>query len=160
MQAKVKAFVLLCIAASLSWPAGIRAQQTSRASADGDTPMQDSLLVSRERALWDALKARDTTSFGRLMGGNVVDIDASGVRRTSPATTARYVLGCQTTSYVLSEPRVVRSATTATITYTATVEATCWGQKAPSPLYVMTVYEHEADAWVPVAHSETPAAHW
>jgi hypothetical protein len=133
---------------SLGLPTSVRAQE------------QDSLLVQRERAQWDALKARDTTAFARLMGGDLVDIDVSGIKRTSPASTARYVLGCQTASYALSDVRIARVSGSAVVTYKATVEATCWGQKAPSPLYVMTVYNQRGDAWVPVAHSETPAAHW
>jgi hypothetical protein len=130
----------------------LHAQQNAGAS--------DSLLVQRERAQWEALKARDTSSFARLMGGNVVDVDVSGVRATSPASTSQYVRGCKTTSFALTDVRVAHYASTAVVTYKATVEATCWGQKAPSPLYVLTVYEQHADAWQPVAHSETPAAHW
>jgi hypothetical protein len=158
VQATVKRLVVLCVAASVTLPVAVRAQVIRAAGAD--THAQDSALVSRERAMWEALKTRDTTAFARLMGGDVVDVDVSGIKRTTPATTARYVLGCQTISYMLSEPRVVHTVMTATITYTATVEATCWGQKAPSPLYVMTVYMHQADGWLPVAHSETPVAHW
>ena len=119
---------------------------------------QDSILAQRERAQWDALKARDTTAFARLMGGDIVDIDLSGIKRTSPASTARYVLGCQTASYSLSDLRVVHVGSTAIVTYKTTIDATCWGQKAPSPVYVLTVYEQRGKTWLPVAHSETPAA--
>jgi hypothetical protein len=139
---------------------GLRAQQAGQQGKAEPNLVVDSLLVQRERAQWDALKTRDTTAFAHLMGGDVVDIDVSGVKRTSPATTARYVQGCQTTSVALSEVRVARYATSAVVAYKATIEATCWGQKAPSPLYVMTVYEQRGSAWLPIAHSETPAAHW
>jgi hypothetical protein len=141
-------------------PTVLCAQQIDRAPAmDAARAGQDSILVQRERAQWDALKARDTTVFARLMGGNVVDIDFSGIKRTSPASTARYVLGCQTASYSLSELRVVHSGSSAIVAYKTTIDANCWGQKAPSPLYVMTVYEQRGETWLPVAHSETPAAH-
>lgn len=89
-----------------------------------------------------------------------MDVDLSGTKRTSPATTARYVLGCQTMSYALTEARVVRYSVTAVVTYKVTLEQTCWGQKEPSPLYVMTVYERRGGDWAPIAHSETAAAHW
>jgi ketosteroid isomerase-like protein len=127
---------------------------------DAARAAEDSLLTQRERAQWEALKGRDTTTFARLMGGGLVDIDLSGIKQTSPASTARYVQGCQTTSYGLSDLRIVHFGGTAIVTYKATVDATCWGQKAPSPLYVMTVYNQRGDTWLPVAHSETPAAHW
>jgi len=139
-------------------PAILCAQQTNRpATVDAARAAQDSLLVKRERAQWEALKGRDTTAFARLMGGGLVDIDLSGIKQTSPASTARYVQGCQTTSYALSDLRIAHFDAMAILSYKATVDATCWGQKAPSPLYVMTVYNQHADKWLPVAHSETPA---
>src|SRR5215471_2103877 len=104
----------------------------------------DSLLVAKERAMWDALKTRDTVAFARLMGGGVVDIDASGARRTSPATTARFVTGCQTPSYTMSDVHVVHDGTLAIVTSKIVLDQTCWGQRAPSPLYVMTVYSRRA----------------
>jgi ketosteroid isomerase-like protein len=146
-------------AVGLVLPGVLCAQRTDRAPAmDVARVGQDSVLAQRERAQWDALKARDTTAFARLMGGDVVDIDLSGIKRTSPASTARYVLGCQTASYGLSDLRIVHAGGAAIVTYKATIDANCWGQKAPSPLYVMTVYEQRGDTWLPVAHSETPAA--
>jgi ketosteroid isomerase-like protein len=160
MSFVTRAFISVS-ALSLIVPATLCAQQTDRPpTLDAARATQDSLLAQRERAQWEALKARDTTTFARLMGGDLVDIDLSGIKRTSPASTARYVLGCQTMSYALSDVRVAHFGATAIVTYKTTVDATCWGQKAPSPLYVMTVYSQRGDTWLPVAHSETPAAHW
>jgi len=136
------------------------AQQAGQQGKSEAGQAVDSLLAQRERAQWEALKTRDTTAFAQLMGGNVVDIDVSGVKRTSPSTTTRYVLGCQTSNFALSDLHVARYAGSAVVTYKATIEATCWGQRAPSPLYVMTVYAQQGSAWIPIAHSETPAAHW
>ncbi len=133
---------------------------TSTVTPGPDSAAQDSVLVQRERAMWDGLKTRDTTAVARLVGGGLVDIDASGIRRTSPAITTHYVLGCRMTSYALTDMTVTHIGATATVSYKATVDATCWGQKAPSPLYVMTVYSRDGDVWLPVAHSETPAAKW
>jgi ketosteroid isomerase-like protein len=148
-------------ALALSSAPRLFAQQTDpRPTLDAERAAQDSLLTRRERAQWEALKMRDTTAFARLMGGDVVDIDVSGIKRTSPASTARYVLGCQTLSYALTDFRVAHVSATAVVSYKATVDATCWGQKAPSPLYVLTVYDQHGDSWLPVAHSDTPAVHW
>jgi ketosteroid isomerase-like protein len=142
-------------------PLGLAAQPTSqRAATSSTSATDDSLLINRERAQWEALKRKDTTAFARLMGGDLVDVDLSGIKRTSPATTSRYVMGCETTSYALADVRVARYAATAVVTYTVMLEQTCWGQKAPSPLFVMTVYERRGGEWEPVAHSETAAAHW
>lgn len=151
--------LLAASALGLALPAVLCAQQPGRAPiTDAARVGQDSMLAQRERAQWEALKTRDTTVFARLMGGDVVDVDLSGVRRTSPASTTRYVLGCQTASYALSDLRVVHVDGTAIVTYKTTLDANCWGQKAPSPLYVMTVYQQRGETWLPIAHSETPAA--
>jgi ketosteroid isomerase-like protein len=140
-------------------PVVLHAQRAGENATSGtDRASEDSLLVQKERGQWEALKARDTTAFARLMGDGVVDVDVSGARRTSPASTARYVLGCETTSYRLTDLRIVHVGDAAIVTYTANIAATCWGQKAPSPLYVMTVYARRGANWMPIAHSETPAS--
>jgi hypothetical protein len=118
-------------------------------------PSDDSTLVARERAQWEALKTRDTVTFARLMGAGVVDVDQSGIRVTTPASTARYVIGCQTSDYHLSDFRVVRHDSVALVTYKAAVTQTCWGQRAPSSLNVLTVYVRRRGDWVVIAHSET-----
>jgi hypothetical protein len=128
--------------------------------AAGQGSSDDSVLVARERSQWEALKQQDTTAFARAMGGGLVDVDVSGIKRTAPASTARYVMGCHTVSYALSDWSVAHYTTTIVVAYRAVVEQTCWGQKAPSPLLVVTVYERRAAAWEPVAHSETPAARY
>ena len=120
----------------------------------------DSVLVSRERGQWEALKARDTTAFARLLGPSLIDVDVTGVKRPTAATATRYVLGCQTASYGLSDIHVVHDGSTAVVTSKVTVDQTCWGQRAPSPLYVMTVYTRHPDGWEMIAHSETPAARY
>jgi ketosteroid isomerase-like protein len=154
----VRYFAILVIAIVAGTPAAIQGQQIEHPSQSYVArAAEDSLLSRRERAQWDAFKTRDTTTFARLMGTNVVDVDLTGIRQSSRASTAQYVLGCQVTSYSLSDLRVSNRGVTATVTYKATIDATCWGQKAPSPLYVMTVYERHGDTWLPVAHSETPA---
>lgn len=149
----------LLVLALLACVPPVASGQGTRAQSPTDDAV-DSLVVAHERAQWDALKAGNATEFGRLMDHDVVDVDASGMRRTSPGSTAAFVSGCKTASYAFSDVRVARHDATVIVTYKAAVDQVCFGQKAPSPLYVMTVYERRAVEWVPIAHSETPAAHW
>jgi hypothetical protein len=149
---------LLVLALLAGVPRMASAQSMRASNPTGDAI--DSLVVAHERAQWDALKAGNAAEFGRLMDHDVVDVDASGSRRTSPGSTAAFVSGCKTASYAFADVRVARHDATVIVTYKATVDQLCFGQKAPSPLYVMTVYERRAGEWVPVAHSETPVAHW
>jgi hypothetical protein len=44
------------------------------------------------------------------------------------------------------------------LTYTSAGDQTCGGQKAPSPVYSMSVWQMRGGHWVGVAHSEVPAA--
>jgi len=101
----------------------------------------------------------DTSGFQRAMN-DLVDVDPSGVRRTTRASVAKCVTQCTLASHTLTDFQVKRDSLVAVVTYKAVVDQTCWGQKALSPVNVMTVYESRASGWVPVAHSETAAAHW
>ena len=121
---------------------------------------EDSSFVVREEAMWTALQQHDTAGFARAAGISAIDVDVSGTRRVSAASTTQYVERCQVASSALQNFRVVRDSVAVVVTYTATVDETCWGQKAPSPLYVLSVYERDHGGWRLLAHSETPAAHW
>jgi hypothetical protein len=164
---RMRYFTALVSALTLVRAAPLAGQQppaqraTARAAGESQplTPA-DSVLLARERSQWQALQRQDTTAFGEMMGGGVVDVDLSGARRTSPSSVARFVTGCKTASFELTDFRVAHFSVTSVVTYKATVDQTCLGQKAPSPLYVMTVYEQREGSWLPVAHSETAAAHW
>ena len=129
-----------------------------RHSSERTGAADDSLLVQRERSQWEALERVDTLAYASTIGPELVDVDVSGVRRPTRATAAQYVLGCRTTNFAMADARVVSSRATAVVTSKVTVDQTCWGQRAPSPLYVMTVYARTSHGWQPIAHSETPAA--
>jgi hypothetical protein len=150
-----RATITLALLTFVAQSGSLAAQAAAPSSAS-----PDSLIVARERALWSALKAQDTLAFAQAMGNGVVDADVSGVRRATAASTAQYVKQCRVATYALSGFRIVQDSLTVVVTYKAEVDETCWGQKAPSPLNVMSVYEKRATGWAPVAHSETPAAHW
>jgi len=138
--------------------------QAAQANKSPPTPAtlshEDSVFVVREEAMWTALQQHDTAGFARAAGIGGIDVDVSGARRVSSASTTQYVEHCQVASSALRDFRVVRDAVAVVVTYTVTVDETCWGQKTPSPLYVLSVYERDHSGWRLLAHSETPAAHW
>lgn len=151
--------ILVGVAAT-SRPVTCQATQASRSSPAARLSHEDSGFVVLEHAMWSALRKHDTASFVRASGLGAVDVDVSGARRVTPASTAQYVARCQVASSVLENFQVVRDSMTVVVTYTATVDETCWGQKAPSPVYVLSVYERADKGWRLLAHSETPAVHW
>ena len=120
---------------------------------------EDSTFATRERAQWSALQRRDTSTFARWAAG-AVDVDVSGARNVDRASAAQYVARCELSTFALDGFHVTRDSVSAVVTYNATVDETCWGQKAPRSLHVMSVYERGAGDWRLIAHSETPAAKW
>lgn len=133
-------------------------QIQAQTPAVGATAADSATFMGREVQYWSALKARDTTAIARLIDAGAVDVDVSGMRRVSPASIGRFMAGCQTQAFSISNARVVETQVTATFAYKADVEQTCWGQRAPSPIYIMIVYERRGSGWAEVARSETPAA--
>lgn len=137
-----------------------QAVQATKSATAATLSHEDSAFVGREEAMWTALQQHDTAGFARAVGIGAIDVDVSGARRVTSASTTQYVARCQVASSALQNFRVVRDSVAVVVTYTATVDETCWGQKAPSPLYVLSVYERDHSEWRLLAHSETPAAHW
>ncbi len=120
----------------------------------------DSAIAARDLRWWAALRANSADSALQALGAGVVDADLSGIWRATRQSIAAFVSGCRTAGADVSRLRVTHFTSTAVVSYRVAVDQTCWNQKAPSPLSVITVYERSGDEWVPVAHSETPAAVW
>jgi len=113
----------------------------------------DAALIARERTYWDALQRQDAKN---VWPAGLVDVDVSGIHRTTPGSLNQYVMACKTASYALTGFAVAHYATTAVLTYNATVDQTCYGQRAPEHIHVLTVYESANASWTAVAHAETP----
>lgn len=115
-------------------------------------------VVQNERAIWDALKNSDWTTFGKLSDG-VTTVDMNGV---TPSTKASEIfdqlIRLVTKSYELSDIRA-RTVTPNVIvlTYKIAVDQTFGGQHVPSPIWALSVWQKKGAKWVPVAHSETNA---
>ena len=156
MQIGKRLFILSTLLGCTALQASPLRGQTRALGRDSTLTLQ-AILLQRERFYWEALKNADSIAVARAMPVGTVDVDASGVRRASAASIGRFVAGCRTRSFAISDPHVVISTATAVVSYRVAADQTCWGQEAPSPLYVLTVYERRTDDWFVVAHSETPA---
>lgn len=116
-------------------------------------------VVQNERAIWDALKNEDWTTFGRLVEG-VTTVDMNGiVPGIQRAGLAEQLKTLVTNSYELSDIRArTVTPTVILLTYKIAVDQTFGGQHVPSPIYGMSVWQKKGARWVPVAHSEANAA--
>lgn len=94
-------------------------------------PQDDSTLIAEERVMCKALQERDALAFQRAMR-SVIDVDVSGIRRTTPASLTQYVTQFTLGSHSQIDFHVTHDALVAVLTCKAVVNQTCWGQKAPS----------------------------
>jgi len=127
------------------------------AAAQDATPFAP--VVAQERAVLDAFIKNDTAAFNRALGSDFVYLDARGPVRWELAKSAAMIMDCKTTQLSIDNPQTTRVGNDLVVlTYTSAGDQMCGGQKAPSPVYAMSVWQMRGGRWVGVAHSETPAA--
>jgi hypothetical protein len=118
----------------------------------------DSEIVALERRAWEAIKRKDTTAFFAVAGPDFLYVQPSGVSRVTRAGSADALSGCETRSYGMDSVAVTAAAEgAAVLTYRLTLDQTCGGRLAPTPVYVMEVWARRSGQWVVVSRSETTA---
>jgi hypothetical protein len=126
---------------------------------DTATSQPDSTIVAQERAVLDAVAKPDTAAFNRALGSDFVYVDARGPVRWDRAKTSATIMECQPGQLSIDNPQTTRVGNDLVVlTYTQRSDQTCGGQKMPSPVNSMSVWQNRGGHWVAVAHSETPAA--
>ena len=115
-------------------------------------------VVAQERAVLDAFIKNDTAAFNRALGSDFVYVDARGPVRWELAKSGTMIMDCKTTQLSIDNPQTTRvGKDLVVLTYASSGDQMCGGQKAPSPVYAMSVWQLRGGRWVGVAHSETPA---
>ncbi len=138
-------------------PAAAAGQKPAPKEKAAPTPGVSSAF-EREQALNNAVKAGDVAAFNRLSGGTFTYIDANGVVAWTPES-SKMLKDCTTGSIGTSDVKTQQPEPDLVIlSYKATVEQTCKGVKAPSPVYIMSVWQRGTSGWRMIAHSETPPA--
>ena len=132
-------------------------------SAAGSAAAQDATpfapVVAQERAVLDAFIKNDTAAFNRALGSDFVYVDVRGPVRWQLAKTTAMIMDCKTTELSIDNPQTTRVGNDLVVlTYSSSGDQMCGGQKAPSPVYSMSVWQMRGGHWVGVAHSEVPAA--
>jgi hypothetical protein len=126
------------------------------AAAQDATPYAP--VVAQERAVLDAFIKNDTAAFNRALGSDFVYVDVRGPIRWVRSNSAA-IMECKTTQLSIDNPQTSRVGDDLVVlTYTSSGDETCGGQKTPSPVHAMSVWQNRGGHWVAVAHSETPAA--
>jgi Domain of unknown function (DUF4440) len=147
---------LLIAAAGTTVVAQAKPQGAPAAKPTGMTAADS--LVAREKSLYDALAKNDYAAFAKALGSDFMYVSGDGAVKWEVAKSADMLKNCVTGKWTLTNTKVTPAGTDLMVlTYTATGDQTCNGQKAPSPINALSVWEHKGSAWIPIAHSETPA---
>ena len=118
-------------------------------------PTAESLMAMDTKA-WDAYKNKDGKFFEGFLADNFVGFGDDG-KRSTKAEAVKMISEhkCEVKSHTLSEPHMTPAgADVAVLTYKATIDGTCEGQKIPSPLTVASVFARSGDTWKAVYHNE------
>jgi ketosteroid isomerase-like protein len=116
-------------------------------------------IKKTERDLWEAWKNKDMKLFETEIPDDAVSVDAMmGRVEKQQMLKSMTEQPCNVASYSLADDKVTQlDKDTALYTYTATVDATCGGQKVPDKVYSSSAFQKRGGKWVPVFHQETPA---
>lgn len=116
-------------------------------------------VLAKVRAVLDAVGKPDTAAFNRALGSDFVFVNTGGAILWERAKASSGILQCSPGQWTIENPATTRVGNDLVVlTYTSSGDVTCGGQKLPSPIYSMSVWQMRGGKWVAVAHSETPAA--
>jgi ketosteroid isomerase-like protein len=113
-------------------------------------------LLDMDKKAWEAWTKKDVKFFETYLADSYVGFDDKG-RRTDRATELKMIAEhkCDMKSYSLSEPRMTTvTPDVAVVTYKATLDGTCEGQKVPANSMVATAMVRSGDTWKGVYHNE------
>ncbi len=114
-------------------------------------------LVTLEKGAYGAWKSKDGKFWDTFLSDKFVGYGSSGRLDKASATQEYTGAGCEINSYGLSDGHVTPLSTdVALVTYKATVDGTCDGQRVPASSWAASVYVRNGDQWKKVFHAQSP----
>jgi len=144
-------FVIACLAWGQSSTPCQQPQPTVLDKTSGDE-----VTVRLERQGWEALKAKDTTTYERLLAEDFVSVGSDGITTKSEEKN----LPAQITldDYKWEHMRVVHFNPDVTLlVYKATQKATVSGQSVPTPTWISSLWIKRNGSWQNTFYQETKA---
>jgi ketosteroid isomerase-like protein len=134
----------------------------SHANGADDTPEKGgssgptkAALVALEKSAYEAWKSRDEKFWGTFLADDFIGWGSRGRLDKSSATKEYTGADCKIESYILSDEQVsLLAKDAALLTYKATVDGTCGGQKIPANSRVAGVYVREGTKWKLAFHAQ------
>ena len=152
--------VALALGLQLAATAGAAAQGAdAKKPAAAPSAAVSNSVVAQEQLIYDAIARKDTIAFNKAVGRDFVYVDETGAMRWSLAKTSTIFAECGLgTGWTIDHPMTTEvGSDLVVLTYSASANATCKGQRVPSPVNAMSVWQRRGGRWVAVAHSETAA---
>jgi hypothetical protein len=114
-------------------------------------------LVTLERGAYEAWKSKDGKFWDTFLSDKFVGYGTTGRLNKASAIKEYTGAGCEIKSFSLSDERMTPlSNDVALVTYKATVEGTCDGQRVPANSWAASVYVRDGDQWKGVFHAQSP----
>jgi hypothetical protein len=126
-------------------------------AAAADTAVE-AKIAANEKALWDAWKNHDAKPFNEYLSDDAVNI-AGGEMRKGKAATIKDITStdCKVNDLSLSNFSYTWIDHDSVImTYTATQDAECKGQKIPAKVIASSAWSKKQGKWESPFHQETP----
>jgi len=119
-------------------------------------PTKDA-LVTLEKSAYEAWKSKDAKFWATFLSDKFVGYGSSGKLDKASATKEYNGTDCEIKSYALSDEQMKPLGNDAAlITFKATVDGTCGGQKVPAIRWAASAYVRDGDTWKAAFHAEAP----
>jgi hypothetical protein len=151
-MANVKSFVLAVVAVFIY---AACASDALANDANATQAAEKVALVTLEKSAYAAWKSKDAKFWATFLSDKFVGWGTSGKLDRVSAKKEYTGADCEIKSYALSEERVSpRGKQAALITYKATVDGTCGGQKIPANSWAAGVYVRDGGQWKAAFHAQ------
>jgi hypothetical protein len=135
-----------------------QSSQPAKSSKSMQASGMEDKLMGMEKTLWEAWKNKDSKPFEQHLTQDATEVNQNGVRERDEVLKNIAAGNCEVRSYTLDQPTVKRiGPDSMLLTYKATQDATCDGQKAPDTVMATSVWVKQKAKWLNSFHQETPA---
>jgi uncharacterized protein (TIGR02246 family) len=116
-------------------------------------------LMAIEKGLWTAWGKKDGEPFKKMLTADAVEVVAGTEPVVGRDAIVKVIttLPCELRSFAFQDGKLRRlSPDVVVLSYTATQDATCEGQKMPPRVYATSIYVRQKGKWLQTNYQETP----
>jgi len=165
---KTTVLSILLIVSLCAWSQEAKSDQTGKAKSSapekasmkaGGNGAVEAAIKKMENDLWTAWKNKDPKPFEVTLADDARLIDpAMGFGDKTSMVKSLTDMPCDVRTFEITPDKVTWIDKDAVVySYSATVDATCGGQKVPDKVFAGSVYAKRGGKWVGVFHQETPS---